>query len=93
MAIVAVVYQYDDDAETQAVVRPKHREFLGAQPNLLLSGPTDDGGALLIFEGDVAGIEALLEQDPFKAAGVIASRTVTTWDVVLGSRRESLGLG
>ncbi|MEX0426205.1 YciI family protein [Nocardioides sp. DS6] len=90
MAIVAVTYAYNDDTATQGEVRPKHREFLRSQPHLLLSGPTDDGGALLVFEGDVAGIEALLDQDPFKAAGVIASRTVVTWDVVLGSKRDAL---
>jgi len=90
MAIVAVTYVYNADTETQDRVRPEHRAFLGAQANLLLSGPTDDGNALLVFEGDVAGVEATLDQDPFKAAGVIESRTVATWNVVLGSKKDLL---
>ena len=88
MAIVAVIYDYNDDIETQDRVRPAHRAFLGSQPNLLLSGPTDDGRALLVFEGDVAGVEAQLEEDPFKAAGVISARTVATWNVVLGAKKD-----
>ncbi|MFT4083696.1 MAG: YciI family protein [Nocardioides sp.] len=83
---VAVTYRYDDDLETQNRVRPEHRAFLGRQPNLLLSGPTDDGGALLVFAGEPAEIEAVLDEDPFRIAGVIAERSVTTWNVVLGTK-------
>lgn len=93
MAIIAVLYDYDDNTVLQDEVRPKHREFLAAQPNLRLSGPTSAGGAVLVFEGEVAEVEAQLDADPFKAAGVIATRRVIEWNVVLGSWREPLGLG
>jgi uncharacterized protein YciI len=92
MAIVVVLYEYTDDTAVLAAVRPAHREFLGAQPNLLLSGPTDSDGAVIVFEGEVAEIEALMDKDPFKDAGVIASRTVTAWEVTTGSWKARLGL-
>ena len=92
MAIVAVLYQYTDDTATRDAVRPTHRNFLQSQPNLRLSGPTDTGGAIVLFEGDVAEIEALMDRDPFKEAGVIASRTITAWSVNSGSWAHALGL-
>ncbi|MEP9384929.1 YciI family protein [Nocardioides cheoyonin] len=88
MATVAVLYDYNDDTETKDKVRPEHRAFLASLPNLLLSGPMDNGGALLVLEGEVAGVEEQLDADPFMLAGVIVDRTVATWDVVLGSKRD-----
>lgn len=92
MAIVVVRYTYVEDADAVAAVRPEHREFLAAQPNLLLSGPTDDGCGLLIFEGEAAEIEATSDQDPIVAAGCVAERTISTWNPVLGSWLDQLAL-
>jgi len=92
MPIVAVRYTYVDDTDAVAAARPEHREFLAAQAALRMSGPTDDNGALLIFEGEPAEVEALTDRDPFVRDGLVAERTVVTWNVVLGSWREQLGL-
>jgi uncharacterized protein YciI len=83
--LFAVRYAYTDDLDTRSAVRPEHRQFLAAQPTLKGSGPTDDDGALLVFEAESASaVEAILDDDPFATAGVIASRTVVGWNVVIG---------
>jgi len=86
MPYYAVTYVYTDDAETRGRVRPEHRAFLGSQENLVASGPTGTGGgALLIFEAaSAAEVENQLDDDPYAHAGLIASRSVTEWDIVLG---------
>ena len=93
MPVVAVLYDYKVDAESVAIqdeIRPRHREFLFRQPNLLLTGPTDDSGAVIVFDGEVAQIEQLMDDDPFADADVIARRRVVAWNVVGGSLREHL---
>lgn len=92
MAIVAVLYDYTDDTAALEATRPRHREFLFSQPNLLASGPTDAGGGIIVFEGEVDEIEALMDTDPYHDAGVIASRTVTAWSIVGGSWKTALGV-
>jgi uncharacterized protein YciI len=86
MPYYAVTYEYTEDADTRGRVRPEHRAFLGSQENLLASGPTGDGdGALLVFEApSAADVEKQLDDDPYARAGLIASRSVTAWDIVLG---------
>ena len=71
---------YDKIAE----VRPVHREYLAelkAQGKLFASGPfEDDSGALIIYEADsMEDAEALLEADPFRAAGVFQTWTMKPW--------------
>lgn len=93
MATVVVLYDYKDDAESvraQHEIRPRHREFLLGLPGLLLTGPTDLGGAVIVFDGDPERIGYLMDEDPFAEADLIARRRVTTWDVVGGSLREAL---
>jgi uncharacterized protein YciI len=92
MAIVAVLYEYNDDIATRDAVRPEHRKFLDSQPNLLLTGPTDDEGAIILFDGEPRQVEVLMDEDPFWDAGVIASRRVTVWDVTGGSWKDRLGI-
>jgi uncharacterized protein len=90
---LAVIYRYNGDTATMDAERPAHREFLSTHPNLLLSGPTADGGAILVFEDESADqLESWLDDDPFWTVGVIDERTVTPWSIVLGSWREQLGL-
>ncbi|GAB2688147.1 YciI family protein [Thalassiella azotivora] len=85
MPLFAARYRYTDDAEALAATRPAHRAYLAAQPTLMGSGPTDDNGAILVFRADSASaVEAVLDGDPFTAAGVVASREVVGWDLVLG---------
>ena len=80
-----VRYHYTDDTAAQDVVRPRHRDFLRTLPGLLGSGPTDDNGAALVFESDSAeAVGALLDPDPFAAAGFIAERSVVGWTLVIG---------
>ncbi len=94
MAIFCATYEYDPAATaTLEEVRPAHREWLAGQPQLLASGPTDADGAILVWEGgSAAEVEAILDQDPFHDAGVIAERRVVGWQIVRGSWREPLGL-
>ena len=93
MAIYAVTYGYTPDEEARDQLRPEHREYLAGQGGLLLSGPTDGDGALLIFEGkSAAEVEEILDEDPFWVEGLVAERTVLEWKPVLGPWRESLGL-
>jgi uncharacterized protein len=85
MAIFCVTYEYGDDQDTLATVRPVHRDWLADLPSLLASGPTDANGAVLIVEGESAAqVEKLMDGDPLAAAGVISHRRVVGWDVVRG---------
>jgi uncharacterized protein YciI len=93
MPTFAVTYVYSTDIDALDQLRPEHRAFLSAQDGLLLSGPTDDNGALLIWEAKTASdIEEILDDDPFWTAGLISERSVVGWNPVLGPWRESLDL-
>jgi uncharacterized protein YciI len=94
MAIFCATYEYDPAVTaTLDEVRPAHRDWLAEQPQLLASGPTDADGAVLIWEGESAAeVEAILDQDPFHDAGVIAERRVVGWQIVRGRWREALGI-
>jgi uncharacterized protein YciI len=94
MAIFVATYDYAAGTDTQRdALRAAHRDWLGEQPSLLASGPTDAEGAVLIFEGDsAADVERLLDGDPFAPAGVIETRRVVGWQVVRGRWRAPLGL-
>ncbi len=86
----AVEYSYVEDVPSRHAVRPKHRDYLGglaAQGKVLAAGAwAADDGALLLFEvADEAEVKAILDNDPYKAAGVISATRVTEWTPVLGS--------
>lgn len=79
----ATVFEYGNQ-HLIAEVRPTHREYLTAlkeQGKLFASGPfEDDSGALIIYEAESAEeAAALIEGDPFRAAGVFASYTMKPW--------------
>lgn len=95
MPVFVATYAYDPAASARLdEVRPAHREWLATQPGLLASGPTDAGGAVLVWEGaSAAEVEAILDQDPFHPAGVVAERTVVGWDIVRGRWLDVLDLG
>ncbi|MFI7585972.1 YciI family protein [Spongisporangium articulatum] len=92
MSLFVVTYTYSEGSTaTRDEVRPAHREFLAGLPELVLSGPTDDDNALLLLDTATADAAlALLDPDPFRAAGVIAERSVRGWNVVLGRARDRL---
>ena len=93
MAIYAVTYVYATDTDALDRLRPEHRTFLSATDGLLLSGPTDDNGALLIWEAkSVAEVEEVLDEDPFWTADLITERSVVGWNPVLGPWRDSVAL-
>lgn len=91
MSYFVVTYTYVPDTAALDRIRPQHREYLGTLvgETLVASGPFVDAsepGALLLFEAATA--DEVLEQldaDPFWEAELIAERTVTQWNPVLGS--------
>lgn len=90
MAVFAVTYLYDARDADRDVLRPDHRAFLrrlNEAGALLASGPWTDGdaGALLVVRAeDAQGASALLAQDPFQRAGLVADVTVRGWNPVIG---------
>ena len=79
----ATVFEYGNQ-HLIGDVRPQHREYLSAlkeQGKLVASGPfEDDSGALIIYEAETAEeAVALIEADPFRAAGVFQSYTMKPW--------------
>jgi uncharacterized protein YciI len=90
MAVFAVHYAYADRPEALTEVRPQHRQFLAAllaDGVLLASGPYVGGpaGALLLLRATSAeSVLALLEADPFFAAGLIVERGAREWLPVMG---------
>jgi uncharacterized protein YciI len=67
-------------------VRPEHRAYLrGLGERLVVSGPTDAGGAVLIFETPGREeVEAILDGDPMAREGLVTARAVHGWTPVLG---------
>lgn len=92
MALVAVLYAYNDLPDVRAEHLGAHREFLASRSDLVLSGPTSDGSGLLLFEGEIATVEAAVDDDPFLAVGLIKERRVFEWTPALGSWKTQLGL-
>jgi uncharacterized protein len=92
MALVAVLYSYNDLPDVRTEHLGAHREFLASQANLVLSGPTSDGSGLLLFEGEIAAVEAVVDDDPFLAVGLIKERRIFEWTPVLGSWKSQLSL-
>lgn len=95
MTTFAVEYRYDDRTKTRDEVRPAHRAFLAELHDtgvLVASGPyTDDrapGALLLVRADDAAGAVTVLDADPFWEAGLVAARSVRSWDPVFRSWPE-----
>ncbi|GAA2860398.1 YciI family protein [Paenarthrobacter ilicis] len=90
MTVFAVEYVYAaDSGDLRDQTRASHRAWLAdlaEQGTLLASGPYGDGaGALLIFTAaDEAALTAVLKQDPFAEAGVIAGIRTTEWSPIIG---------
>lgn len=58
-----------DDSPQRFAARPAHRQRLAAlhaSGALVMAGPfADDSGALLVFDGERADVEAVLADDPY----------------------------
>jgi uncharacterized protein len=88
MALFAVLIEFTEDEDLRLRTRPVHREYLRSlfdAGKLAMSGPwADDTGALIIYDAeDMAEAQRILDNDPYRSAGVIANATVKEWRVVL----------
>jgi uncharacterized protein len=88
MALFAVLIEFSEDEDLRLRTRPVHREYLRSlfdAGKLAISGPwADDTGALIIYDAeDMAEAQRILDNDPYRSAGVIANATVKEWRVVL----------
>lgn len=91
--ISVVLYEYGEGTDaTRDELRPAHREFLDSRGDLVLSGPTAAGGAVIVYEAEPAELEAWLDGDPFWTAGAISKRVVTEWSIGMGSWKDRLGI-
>ncbi|NAZ81620.1 hypothetical protein GTR02_07290 [Kineococcus sp. R8] len=87
MPYFVATYAYTADSETRTAVRPTHRDWLGELGDqLVISGPTDADGAVLVFEAeDADAVRRTLAEDPFAVhGGIIAETTVVGWTPVSG---------
>jgi uncharacterized protein YciI len=85
LPLFVVTYEYTADLRAQDELRPRHRDFIRELDANVASGPTDAGGAFLIFDATSAEeVEGLLDADPFKLAGFVRERRVVAWTPVLG---------
>lgn len=76
------------DAPERLAARPAHRERLTAlheRGSLVAAGPwADDTGALLIFDTDRDGLDAILDADPYYRAPGVRIAAVREWAPVVG---------
>lgn len=84
-----VEYTYQGTQEQRDELRPSHRDFLMAlarEGHLPAFGRyVDDGpaAALLIARGESAGdVAAMLDDDPYASADLIADRRIREWPAV-----------
>jgi len=92
MALFVIVCKDKPGAlETRLATRPTHLDYLNGSKLVKAAGPLlDDAGgpigSLLIIEAeDKAAVQALLDNDPYTAAGVFESAEVHPWRVGVGS--------
>ena len=85
----AAIVEFSDLSEFDET-RPRHREYLSgllAQNKLFLAGGfTDRTGGIIIFEADSADeVGAMLQADPFTAAGVFGPRQIRPYNAFFQS--------
>lgn len=91
MALFAVIYRYSEDTASLDQHRPEHREYIRSKvgKGVIASGPmtTSEGpGALILCSGnDEADVRALMDKDPFFELGLVTSREIAPWNLVMGS--------
>lgn len=91
MPVFAVTYEYDQRDDERDAIRPDHRAFLRRLHDdgvLLASGPLSGAGGpgalMLLRADDDAAALAVLDDDPFWTAGVVAARSARGWEPVIG---------
>ena len=88
MSTYAVIYTYTDDLDRRMEVRPEHRDYLSALPQLVVAGawaPGEPVGGLLVFRAeDKAAVQAIVDGDPYSKAGVVADVQIREWVPPLG---------
>ncbi len=83
-----LTYEYVADVvERRKPHRAAHLEQIrrwSAERGLVLAGATGDppSGALFVFEGDRAEVEAFAAADPYGAAGLVSAARIEPWTVV-----------
>lgn len=92
----AAIIEYSADSAKVEAVRPAHRQYLTellGKGQLFASGPfTDAPGALIVYVADtLEQAEALLQADPFNAAGVFLRWQIRPWKVVFANPDLPLG--
>ena len=88
VALFAALIEFTANEELRLQARPVHREYLRSlldAGKLAMSGPwADDTGALIIYQTEnMAEAERVLNEDPYRSAGVIANATLKEWRVVM----------
>ena len=88
MAAFVALLTFGEDEELRLKTRPTHRDYLRGlydAGKLRTSGPwADDTGAMLIYEAaDLSEAQQLLDNDPYRTAGVVADARLREWKVVL----------
>lgn len=90
MKYFAATYTYGDMTTVEAT-RPAHREFIASQlalGRIVGSGPyIGDDQALIILQLPDTATEhdasAVLDEDPYTAAGALAKREIREWNPVM----------
>jgi uncharacterized protein len=88
VATFVALLTFGEDEALRLQTRPTHREYLRGlfdAGKLRMSGPwADDTGALLVYEAaDLSEAQSLLDNDPYRAAGVVADARLREWRIVL----------
>ena len=78
---------FDDDPR-RLDARPAHRRRLAAlhaDGRLVMAGPwDDDGGALLVFRVDRAGMDAIMADDPYYTTAGVRVTGLRRWRPIVG---------
>ncbi len=87
-ALNVLTYSYVDDIlERRKPHREAHLEHVrrwSDERGLVIAGATGDppSGALFVFEGDRAEVEAFVAADPYGEAGLVTESRIEPWTVV-----------
>ncbi|GAA4640197.1 hypothetical protein GCM10023196_104750 [Actinoallomurus vinaceus] len=76
------------DHPERLAARPAHRQLLArlhAEGRLVAAGPwADDSAAMLIFDVDRPGLDAIMEADPYYSTPGVRVHQVREWNPIVG---------